>query len=356
MPINARLCASLEQHQEMMPDIVHDHTPELETYEGQRAAQAELSEAVSITASLSDAIDDLEATEAQFERIQEDGNYDQAALTFHAAAVNRVKEQLGDEPIQIASVESYTEIQAQGLMLSQESKGVMAKAWDALVAFLKRVKDAIVNFLKTITGRNRKEKLSDLRKSIAETDVLIAKTQGNLAAFAEADKKQSRELSAMLDEALKFLDETQANVDKGGSNPFAKANPKLITTIEELDEFMLGNGEIDNKKSEAISKATAPDGDKVLEGSAKREIEGDLKIIEESDKSDEVLMKKAEKLIDVSTKIAENGKGGKAAQDAVKAAAKVSNVVTSYVKNNSQKKSHAVAGYTKRKRAKKGKK
>lgn len=323
----------------------------LEEYFEQREVLDDLNRSITITASLSDAIDELQDVEDTVEVIEEGGQYGDQAVDMHLSAVNRVKELIGDEPMVLPSVESRGDASSMRLVISAESKGVMAKAWEGLVTFLKKVYDAIANAIKSLFGKKAAEQDKAVKKNIADANVAMAACMGSLKEMEVKDKARSDQLDKLIAMAEGCLD-TAAKQAKA----FGAPDENILKTVEEVDEYFMGAPAVAAEISEIITTANAPDGDKLLEGSAKNVIAGDIRILQESDKRDEALLEKSGKLLKKAIEVAEEGKGGKGAQEAVKLASKVANAAIKTAEQSARQKQNARNGYAKRQRTTKGKK
>lgn len=261
MSINALLrthVASLESvvqgPQVQTADEYIDFRAAMEEYEALADALVSLESHISLTSSV----------ESLVEGIHEDGVYDAQAMVMHAQVVNSIKDALGEAPVTVeASVESLTHVQVMASRISLESKGFMAKAWDAVVELCKKIVAAIAKVLNAINpwAKKHNEEIKQVAKEVAsgESEIVVP------AKVAQEEKKLTEDIDKAIkskEERLKDLDAILTKLEKGDHK-----SADLMKELEELTKKEVATGVLgDDALGDRIRKFLTEANSDVLDG------------------------------------------------------------------------------------------
>lgn len=180
MSINAILGARIASIESMVHGQVEPSVEEL--YMEYTAAIEDFDAVYKVSASLEEHVNELVEVEGVVSIVHESGDYDQQTLELHAKTVNSVKEALGDTPIDIAvSTESLTHMSAMAMQISLESKGLMSRAWDAVVALIEKLWEGIKAIGRAINPWHKE------RQVMSKEGVLLS--EKDAAKWADVTKK-----------------------------------------------------------------------------------------------------------------------------------------------------------------------
>ncbi len=336
--------ASVESH-----DAPVMMTPSNEELYGEfRAALEEFLEVQDTAVHVIEAIDHLENVDAAADQIQADGDVTEQVVAVHMDAVNEVRAILDEDPMEAISMESLTALEAMAYRVSVESKGTLSKAWDGLVAFIKKIIAAVGNLIDKVNpwSKSRKETVKVVAAEVKSGESSIVVPEETPAVMKEVTKAvdvvvvHDKDILVKMEALLKDGDVAKYEDDIKIYMNQTDAVEKIKAQQAKFDEFMTSNETVNADDIPAVD---------LISGNM-------VRIMEElaGSKDTEANMAKANKLLYMAQDLA--GKEG-SSQEAIKEATRViMRVVESSGKVESTRTQLCNKAASKKKPRKKGKK
>lgn len=317
----------------------------LEAYEELRMAIEDLSNLNAVTTELASVLSTVDEASGIVSVLVDEDRLNNQVLDMYQQVVTSARDFLGCD-VSIVSVESLVSLEARSLHISNEAGGFMAKAWDAVVALIKKVYAAIAAIGAKLNPwyKSNAAEAKKLKDEIKDGTVEVPVSPKTVAK-ADVVRKDLKESLGKSGKALVILTGALSTLEKGQAK-----NAEVLDVVEkavnEIQVGEMGEGTRD-KLRDFYASNDKPDTDKLLTvADVDRYFLGDEKeVIQILDDSGAVV-KRIEKL-------AENGKGGAPVAVAILNAVNTnSRAVTAIAKDNAAIAKKIVSG--KRKKEKKG--